>query len=416
MVALLFAWLGSSFALASSATVIDHVYDNASDGSPVISFIQSANKTLDVEIYTMKDTNVIAALKDAMGRGVKLRIIQTPTPVLDACPVFKPSDVSTPADCLALRQFVTYVNAHHGVYIPFSFALCGDPTTSCYQHGKMMIADKKHVLLSTGNFDPTNLCDLPEAPARCNRDYTMLTTDSKVAKTLSTIFQNDIAGTAYDLETVLAISPRVTASPDSMQPLVDFINSATKTLQIQNQYLNDPTMNDAIMAAASRGVKVSVMVSSVTAFGKLNPTSDQTKIGKWTTNFKAFDQAGVVSRIFDDAMKVNGKPGYLHAKAMVVDGLHAWIGSVNGSTKSLTMNREFGIFSDDKAVVAHLSSVMSADFNNRKAETWKQSLVCKNDACASSLNSGPDGGGDTNTAYLNDESSEVVTSELSDAL
>jgi cardiolipin synthase len=385
MVALLFAWLGSSIALAASATAtVDHLYDNASDGSPVISLIQKAKKTIDIEIYTMKDVNVINELKAAMGRGVKLRIIQAPNPVLDTCAVFKEIAADTDPACVVLRSFVTYVNDHGGTYIPFSFDLCGREGYSCYQHGKMVLVDKKQALISTGNFDTSNLCDLPLAPSRCNRDYSVVTTDTKVIKTLGKVFDNDVKGIAYDLKTILGDMDRVTASPYSMQPLIDFINSAKKSIQLQNQYLNDPTLNQALIDAAGRGVKVFVQVASVTAFGKLNPDDDHAKIDKWTATFTSFDQAGISTRIFDDQMKINGQAGYLHSKTILVDGKRAWVGSVNGSTKSLTQNREFGIFSEDKVFVKHLNEVMYADFTNRDSETWKQSLVCKKDACGRS--------------------------------
>jgi phosphatidylserine/phosphatidylglycerophosphate/cardiolipin synthase-like enzyme len=142
-------------------------------------------------------------------------------------------------------------------------------------------------------------------------------------------------------------------------------------------------MNAAIAAAANRGVKVYVMVASVTSFGKLSDTADRAKIQHWTDTFQAFDQAGVNSKIFDSEMNVGPKPGYLHAKVILVDGEHAWVGSVNGSTESLSVNREFGIFSDDPNFVRHLSSVLYADFNDSKTETWQQSLDCAKDACGS---------------------------------
>jgi cardiolipin synthase len=359
------------------------LYENASDGSPIVSLIEHAKKSIDVEIYTMKDLTVINALKAAMGRGVKIRIIQTPNPVADSCPVFKVSDSATSSECVELRTFVTYVKAHGGQYESFSFDLCGIRGISCFEHGKLMIFDQKKVLISTGNFDPPNLCDLTESPAHCNRDFTATTIDPKSVAAYSAIFDKDLVATPYDLHSILETAPDVTASPLSMRPLVDFIRTATKTLQIENQYLDDPTMNSAIIAAAKRGVKVSVMVASVTSFGALDPTQDAAKISHWSEGFRAFDQAGISSKVFDDAIKIKGRPGYLHAKTILVDGVHAWVGSVNGSAMSITSNREFGIFSDDKTFVKHLAEVMSDDFSNRDAESWIESLNCKKDSCTS---------------------------------
>ena len=52
---------------------------------------------------------------------------------------------------------------------------------------------------------------------------------------------------------------------------------------------------------------------------------------------------------------------------------------MNGSTQSLTQNREFGIFSSDPQVVKTLNAVIYGDFNNSHAETWQESLACKKD-------------------------------------
>ncbi len=75
-------------------------------------------------------------------------------------------------------------------------------------------------------------------------------------------------------------------------------------------------------------------------------------------------------------MKVGGFDGYLHAKAIVVDGTKAWMGSVNGSTTALTKNREFGIYFDDSTDVSSLDSIFSSDFANTGAESWQDSLTC----------------------------------------
>lgn len=403
MLGLWFALISSTFSFSAQAAV-DRLYDNASDGSPAIGLIRSARQSLDLEIYTMKDQTVASEILAALKRGVRVRIIQAANPVMDNCPVFKPNVPGTTPDCLALRALVARVNQGGGKYIPFSYELCGTPGSFCYQHGKLIIQDKTTAMISTGNLDPSNLCDIPELPAHCNRDFSVVTTDKDVTVALNQIFEKDLVGQAYDLGSVLRGSPRLTASPLSLNPLVNFINSATKTIQIHNQYLYDSDLNNALMAAAKRGVKVFVMVASVSAFGKMNPTADLTKIQRWTTSFQAFDAAGVRSKIFDDHMTINGQPGYLHAKAILVDSARAWVGSVNGSIQSLTQNREYGLFSNDPTLVKHLGEIMYADFANRNAETWKQSLVCFADSCWSSQPE-PD--------PVNEESSMNFSTELS---
>jgi len=405
----------ASVSLAASTSVVDQLFDNTPDGSPLLSLIAQANHTIDIEIYTMKDPAVAAAIKEAINvKHVTVRVIQTPNPVEDPCPVFEANSGKTTSDCADLRTLVDFVKSKGGQYVPFSFDLCGagsgsvddsadssnspaNPKT-CYQHGKIIVVDgytnesTRAAMISTGNFDPTNLCDLAANPDSCNRDFSVKTTDSSVISALEKTFEQDLLAKPYDLQSILNTSgtlnwpamsgqSRLTASPHSLTPTLKFISSATKSLQIENQYLEDPAMNDAIMAIAKKGIPVYVMVASATSFGRLNPVKDKSKAQKWTSTFQAFDAAGVHTMIFDDEMKVGTKPGYLHAKVILVDGKYAWVGSVNGSAESLNENREFGIFSDDTAFVNKLSSALYADFKNPSAETWQQSLTCTKDAC-----------------------------------
>ncbi|MGZ6338370.1 MAG: phospholipase D-like domain-containing protein, partial [Bdellovibrionota bacterium] len=102
-------------------------------------------------------------------------------------------------------------------------------------------------------------------------------------------------------------------------------------------------------------------------------------VKKWNDTYSSFDEAGIKTNIFDANIKVGGRKGYLHAKTIIVDGIHAWVGSVNGSTTALTNNREFGIFFDDASLVASLNQYVSSDFSSPLGESWQDSVVCKYD-------------------------------------
>jgi phosphatidylserine/phosphatidylglycerophosphate/cardiolipin synthase-like enzyme len=362
-------------------------YNNA-DGSPLLSLIQGASTSLDIEIYTVGDARIRDAIRAALSRGVHIRIIQEPAPVESSCKIFDASSSAGGADCNDERSLVAEVNSGGGTYIPFNkAALCGagsggpasytSTSSACYQHGKMILVDGAQALVSTGNFDATNLCDLSEKPARCNRDYTSVTGDADVVGALSEIFEADLRGSSYDLNPILtdAVREKLTVSPLSLQPLVDFIQSAQTSLVVQNQYLEEPTLNAALVAAARAGRQVSVMVASECAFGK--PTASER--AKTSSIYSEFDAAGITSRMFSSSLRIDGKPGYLHAKAMVADGSRAWMGSVNGSTTSVSHNREFGVYFSDPAEVGKLADQMNADLAASGAETWQDSLNCAQD-------------------------------------
>jgi phosphatidylserine/phosphatidylglycerophosphate/cardiolipin synthase-like enzyme len=317
-----------------------------------------------------------------MSRGVKLRIVQESRPVADSCQIFEPATPEDTPKCRERKGFVQQVRSRGGAYVPFDKKLCGPADTRgyCFQHGKIMMVDSNLVSISTGNLDPSNLCDLSENPSKCNRDYTVVSRDPAVVKSIKQVFEGDLAGRIQNIPALLGKKPRVTVSPYSLVPLVGFVDSARKTIQIENQYLKNPDLNAALIRAAQRGVKVFVMVSSACTFGR----PDERAIEYWTQIYSAFDAAGIHTKTFNSSIPIGGHPGYLHAKAILVDGIRAWVGSVNGSTTSISTNREYGIFSNDPELVRTLGTYLYSDFTASGAESWQDSLRCKMDHGASS--------------------------------
>ena len=373
----------------SQAAAPDLFFENAS-GSPIFKLLQTAKISIDIEIYEIKDVLVQNAVLDAIERGVSVRIIQESESVGSHCPVFQKIFAGDTVDCKSQKSFVQNIRAKGGFYIPFAYQqFCDDSKYRCLEHGKMVLVDSKYALISTGNFNASNLCDPKGLPndktplnidrelTTCNRDYSIVSSDPNVVSTLTAVFEADYNGNTYDLSKILKTkaSQKITVSPLSMAPILQFIRSAKKSLLIENQYLKNKEMNDELLAAAKRGVKVFIVVNSACAFGE----PDAASIAQWNSTFKAFDQAGVKTRTFTKQIKINGYNGYLHSKAIVVDGTRAWVGSVNGSTQALNRNREYGIFLNDLAEVSKLTKFIVDDFNEPNTESWQESLLCKKD-------------------------------------
>jgi phosphatidylserine/phosphatidylglycerophosphate/cardiolipin synthase-like enzyme len=364
----------------SSVSYSADFYDN-STAAPHISLIQGATSSLDIEIYTMEDPLIQQAILDAQGRGVKVRIVQEPAPVGDACKIFNAASAKDPSGCDELRNFMSQVQAAGGQYVPYNKSAFCNGSKTCYEHGKMMIIDNATALVSSGNFDNTSICDTANGATRCNRDYSVVTQDSGEVQTLETIFQNDLAGESYDLQSLVDAIPSMTltVSPYSLPPLEAFIQTAQTSIQLENQYLHDSDLNQALEAAASRGVNVQVMVASICSFGK--PSNSE--VNDVNSLASEFSSAGINARAFTSGIQVNGKPGYLHGKSIVVDGNAAWVGSVNGSTTALGVNREFGIFFTDANAVSQLASILTSDFNDPAGTDLASDANCTPDASSS---------------------------------
>lgn len=378
----------ASFGVAALAGDPGEGFFNNADRAPLAELIGNARQSVQIEVYEMDDPAVIGALRAALQRGVSIHIVQEPKPLGSACRVFGDTGPDSPAQdgnqpphapgavsCADQQAFVGAVNASKGGrYVPYrKEALC--PSGSgCFEHGKIAVIDGSLALITTGNFNVSNLCDRAASPRQCDRDFSFVTRDPDVVTALSQIVEADARGNRYDVGQFLPapVAAKLTVSPKSLDSLVAFLRSAQSSIQLENQYLKDPTLNQELVAAARRGVRVQVMVASECAFGPMKP-SEQKKL---TDIFTAFDGVGISSRFFTKNIHVGGFNGYLHAKAIVVDGTHAWLGSVNGSTEALTKNREFGIYFDGSSDVRGLAAIISADFSDPGSESWEEGIRC----------------------------------------
>lgn len=338
--------------------------------------IKIAKKTIDIEIYEMKDPKFRDLLLGALKRGVKIRIIKDSNTVADSCDELSDTKELSKPDCMLEKAYVHEILGLGAQYVYFNkMKLCAEEgKRGCFQHGKMIIVDSRFLLLSTGNFNSSSFCNLDTKPSKCNRDYSYVTKNKKVIHFLESVFNKDITRERWDMKSGIASGNMgVTVSPFSQPRLVSLIKSAKKSVIIQNQYLEEPAINEAINEKAAEGIEVKVMVSDFCNYGR--PTASKKK--KTFDIYSSFDRSGVKTKIFTPQMKINGKAGYLHAKAIVIDGRLAWIGSVNGSLNSTSKNREFGIIFKTKKAVKKLLKVMNEDFNHPRSTTWEKSLSCE---------------------------------------
>lgn len=345
------------------------------EAAPVERFIRTARRSLDVEIYMMTDPTVRAAILDALTRGVRVRVVQEPSPLGFNCDAW--GEGSRSRRCQDAQTFVQNVRRAGGRYEKFNSAeLCA--RGRCFQHGKVIVVDGRFALVSTGNFNSSNLCTREARPPVCNRDYTYVTRDPAVVQAISDVIERDLEGRAHDPREPLRrreAESKLTVSPYSAEPLRRFIESAREKIQIQNQYLRpDSGLSSLLIKKAREGVRVELQLADVCYYKKPpeTPRLVQERLG-----FAEMESAGVQIRLFPRAVRVGGRDGYLHAKAIVVDGRRAWIGSVNGSSQSLNQNREFGVFFANPARVRALAEVMSADFADPANQTWRDSFDCR---------------------------------------
>jgi cardiolipin synthase A/B len=136
---------------------------------------------------------------------------------------------------------------------------------------------------------------------------------------------------------------------DSAKPILDAINSATKSLRVKMFLFSDPSLLKAVIAAKHRGLEVRVMLNPARRDGESENKESRTML-----------EAGGVTVI-------DSSPDYdvTHEKSMVVDDTTAFVKSLNWETKNLTVTRDYAIVTSHAHEVAEVIECFEADWNRK---------------------------------------------------
>jgi cardiolipin synthase A/B len=277
---------------------------------PVLERIQRAQKSIDLVMYAFQDPHVVAALCDAHTRGVAVRIL------LNGGYYTKHEGRNEPT-----------FNALTACGVPVRFT----PVHFALTHQKTLVVDGTEALVMTFNLQaqyyPTG------------RDFAVSDTDPADVAAIEQTFDADWEG-----KNIMAPQgDTLVWSPGSEDELLYLINSATSTLDVYNELMNDADITQALEAAAARGVRVRIVMTYAT---------------NWKEAFFKLRDAGVSVRTFASS----SKKIYIHAKVLLINGTTVFVGSENFSENSLNKNRELGLVLSAPHIVAGIQDVFDADY------------------------------------------------------
>jgi cardiolipin synthase len=271
---------------------------------PYLDVLAQAQTKIRVEIYLMGYGGILDSLKAKAGAGVDVEII------LDQ------SNKDT-------NQKYYDALAAAGAHVKWS-----SPGFT-YQHAKFIVADDKAAIMSTGNFSKSYSIDLERNFAATDRD------PADIAD-LVALFDADWNGVAPAMTcTRMIISPI-----NARQRIFDLIDSAQTTLTIESMQFADYKVRDHVKARIQAGVAVRVMLADA--------------------NWISANTAGA-QFLKDLGVTVKWIP-HLHTKAIVADGVRAYIGSENLSQTSLDKNREVGVVVVEASSVAPIVATFEKDW------------------------------------------------------
>jgi phosphatidylserine/phosphatidylglycerophosphate/cardiolipin synthase-like enzyme len=272
--------------------------------------IDSAQSTLDVQMYLFTVTALAQKIVMAQQRGVAVRLILDPDE----------------AGNNAVEPMLTSGG------VPWKNA---SPTYT-FSHAKYMIIDHTTSVIMSMNFNGDAMVN--------ERNYGMVDKDAEDIADLQSIFEQDwaLANGTTPAAANLTCTRLIVSPNNSQQRLNEFVGGAMSTLDVEVLYVTDTNIRNAIAAAHNRGVAVRVILESP------QDQSENTDTATFLGNL------GIPVKYADTQF-------YLHAKLLIADG-KAFVGSENMSPTSLKQNREVGAIAFEPDAVSVIQTQFDADW------------------------------------------------------
>jgi phosphatidylserine/phosphatidylglycerophosphate/cardiolipin synthase-like enzyme len=265
--------------------------------APILSVIHSAHHELDIGVYYLDDRRILHAVRDAVQRGVDVRIMVEPKPF-----GMKPWQVQKEV------QKIEATGAHFQ-YVPSRYVSHGDDYA--FYHAKYCV-NGHEAEIGTANFDWSAF--------HRNREYLYDTTNPTVVRAVQAVFNADWNRQHAPAWThrVLVLSPGTSAAQ-----LLEVIDQSGP-IDVESEELGPYRPILDALAAKGRDLRL-ILPASINR-------EDQRDV--------AFLRGhGCQVRLLPV------KPVYMHAK-MIVGHRLAFIGSENFTSVSLENNREVGVLLD----------------------------------------------------------------------
>ena len=322
----------------------------------ILNIINEAQSTIKIEIYSLYNPYLLAALGKAVSRGVNVTVL---TEKYHASP---------------------FENSYN-TWAAYNLTMAGadvfwtNKSEFTYTHSKFAVIDNSVAIIMSGNWVKTGV---PVNNSYGNREWGVAIYNTGVANFFSNVFANDLLvatpysestdGTGksssdnipkgkyphpftnetftgnFEITTVL--------SPDTSETMIEkLLDSANQTLEIAQLYIYGNWSSgvspfvDSIVAAAQRGVHVKIILNngSKPNDGLINYLKSYNNIAVALSNdtyFKTY-----------------------HVKGVIVDGKIVLVASINWSENSVKNNREAGVVIKGQPIATYFYDIFSWDWN-----------------------------------------------------
>jgi cardiolipin synthase len=283
----------------------------------LVSAIHGARSSVSMKMYQLGDRAILDELKQAANRGVRVRVMLEHDPYGNG-----PGNQTAYDMLLAMGGQVRWSNP-----------------ALLLTHEKSVVIDEQTAFIMT--------LDMINASFVYNREYGIITKQPAEVQEVLRCFNADWDRTPFVPDAGSAI---VWSTENSRQTILSLIDSAHKTLILEQEETQDREILQHLVLAAKRGVAVRVLAAG---------PQDPSQLDLNAPGQKQLRDGGVAVRTIISPV--------MHAKMYLVDGNRALIGSMNISTASLNNNRELGILIADPAIIERISDTFERDWLKGKS-------------------------------------------------
>jgi phosphatidylserine/phosphatidylglycerophosphate/cardiolipin synthase-like enzyme len=280
-----------------------------------VTFINGAEKTIDIAAYNLGRQVIIDAIISARERGVKIRLVGD-------------VDESNTSGYQAILK----------TDIPFSLG-----NTTGIQHNKFSVRDDRYLIFGTGNLTDTDLM-------QNNNNYAIIESKTMVSsykKEFEQMFYGRYAGkkepkTTNRNHTVNNIPIEIYFSPydgaDAMAKLIELVDNAKVEINYMIFAFTHSELTTALIRAAKRGVLVRGIHDYTFIRGTAMVASRLYNAGRVMGSTGPFNREDGNENTKIPGLRTSG--GKLHCKTLIIDGQIVATGSFNWSNNAINNNDE----------------------------------------------------------------------------
>jgi len=282
----------------------------------IIDAIDEAKKSILIKMFLFSDPDLINAVIAARKRGVQVKVMLNPT------------RRSGEEENEGTRKLLEDAGIEVRDSNPF-FILT---------HEKSMVVDGTLAFVKSLNWETKNLTE--------TRDYAIITSHPHEVEEIILCFEADWHRKNFDPGENARL---IWCNINGRARIARFIDEAQHSLFVQNERFQDLVIIERLVGAASRGVKVHIMV-------RPPHTLKMEKLVEGVGGLRIMNDVGIKIHKLRHLK--------LHGKMLLADGCRAIVGSINLTPGSFDHRRELAIEVHDPEVIERLRKIAHFDWEN----------------------------------------------------